>query len=61
MKMEIARELCTLAEDIRTELSQLGEHATMNRRTEAGECFDNIMSMTADIKRVAYQNGGDND
>ena len=61
MKMEIARELCTLADDIRTELSQLGEHTTMNRLSEADECFYNVMNMTADIKRIAYQNGGDND
>lgn len=59
--MNRATELCQLADDIRDQLSVLSSHAMAGRYELAAEAFDSIMGYTGDIKRVAHQEGTNND
>jgi len=59
--MNKSTELCQLADDIRDKLSVLSGHAMAGRYELAAEAFDLIMGYTGDIKRIAHQEGKNND
>lgn len=59
--MNSPTQLCQLADNIREQLSILSGHSMANRYDLAAEAFDKIMGYTGDIKRIAHQEGSNND